>query len=46
MSSFLRWCKFNLVGAAGMVVQLGGLALFTRLTPGHYLCASAAAVEL
>jgi putative flippase GtrA len=46
MNTFLRWCKFNLVGAAGMVVQLGALALFTRLAPGHYLCASAAAVEL
>jgi putative flippase GtrA len=46
MNTFLRWCKFNLVGAAGMVVQLGALALFTRLVPGHYLCASAAAVEL
>jgi putative flippase GtrA len=46
MSTFLRWCRFNLVGAAGMVVQLGALAVLTRLAPGHYLCASAAAVEL
>ena len=29
-----------------MVVQLGALTLFSRLAAGHYLCASAAAVEL
>ena len=29
-----------------MVVQLAALALFSRLAVGHYLCASAAAVEL
>ena len=42
----IRWGKFNLVGAMGMVVQLTALALFTRWTDGHYLYASAAAVEL
>jgi putative flippase GtrA len=46
MSTFARWWKFNLVGAIGMVVQLAALALFARLVPGHYLVASAAAVEL
>ncbi|MGA8938306.1 MAG: GtrA family protein [Acidobacteriaceae bacterium] len=46
MSPILRWCRFNLVGAMGMVVQLGLLAVFSRLLRGHYLCASAAAVEL
>jgi putative flippase GtrA len=43
---FRRWGKFNLVGAMGMVVQLVALATFNRLAPGHYLCASAAAIEL
>jgi putative flippase GtrA len=43
---FIRWCKFNLVGAIGMVVQLGALALFNQWSAGHYLYASAAAVEL
>jgi putative flippase GtrA len=46
VNRFIRWGKFNLVGAMGMVVQLGALALFNRLAPGHYLYASAAALEL
>ena len=46
MNTFIRWCKFNLVGAMGMVVQLAALALFNRWAAGHYLYASAAAVEL
>jgi putative flippase GtrA len=46
MNPFLRWGKFNLVGAMGMVVQLAALALFNRLAPGHYLYATAAAIEL
>lgn len=46
MSPFLRWCRFNLVGAMGMGVQLGLLAVFNRLLRGHYLCAASAAVEL
>ncbi len=29
-----------------MFVQLAALALFNRCAPGHYLCSSAAAVEL
>lgn len=41
-----RWAKFNLVGAMGMVVQLVGLALLDRLAPGHYVYASACAVEM
>jgi putative flippase GtrA len=43
---FIRWWKFNLVGAMGMVLQLVALALISRWTGGHYLCASAAAIEL
>jgi putative flippase GtrA len=46
VKTLIRWGKFNLVGAMGMVVQLSALALLTRLTDGHYLCAAAAAVEL
>lgn len=46
MNPFIRWCKFNLVGAAGMAVQLGALAFFNHWAAGHYLCASAAALEV
>ena len=46
MNTFVRWGKFNVVGAMGMVVQLGSLAVLARLAKGHYLYASAAAVEL
>jgi putative flippase GtrA len=34
------------VGAAGMAVQLGSLALLNRWAGGHYLYASAAALEV
>ena len=46
MNPFIRWCKFNLVGAAGAAVQLGSLALFSRWAGSHYLYASAAALEV
>jgi putative flippase GtrA len=46
MKTLLRWGKFNLVGAMGMVVQLSALALFNRWSGGHYLLASAAAIEI
>jgi len=46
VNTFIRWGKFNLVGAVGMVVQLAALAFFCRLAPGHALLATAAAVEL
>jgi putative flippase GtrA len=46
LKTLIRWSKFNLVGAIGMVVQLGALAVLCRLLAGHYLVASAAAVEL
>ena len=46
MNVFLRWGKFNLVGAMGVAVQLAALALFNRWAAGHYLYASAAAIEL
>lgn len=46
MNVLLRWMKFNLVGAMGMVLQLAALALFNHVSHGRYLLASAAAVEL
>jgi putative flippase GtrA len=46
MNTFIRWWKFNVVGAMGVVVQLATLALLHGLVAGHYLLASAAAVEL
>jgi putative flippase GtrA len=46
MNAIVRWGKFNLVGALGVVVQLGALAVFGRLAAGHYLLATAAATEL
>jgi len=46
MNPFLRYWKFNLVGAMGMAVQLAALALFNRAFAGHYLYATAAAIEL
>jgi putative flippase GtrA len=46
MNTLLRWGKFNLVGAMGMGLQLAALALFNHWTAGHYLYASAAAIEL
>ncbi|MGD0912328.1 MAG: GtrA family protein [Terracidiphilus sp.] len=46
MKLLIRWGKFNLVGAAGVVVQLAALAAFNRIAPGHYLMATAAAIEI
>jgi putative flippase GtrA len=46
VNTVIRWGKFNLVGAIGMVVQLAALALFNRWSRGHYLLASAAALEI
>jgi putative flippase GtrA len=45
VNTLIRWARFNLVGAVGMAVQLAALAQFSRWTPGHYLYASAAAIE-
>ena len=45
MNTFIRWGKFNLVGVMGMVVQLAALALIDHVAPGHYLLATAAAIE-
>lgn len=46
MNAFVRWGKFNLVGAVGMAVQLGVLALINHAEPGHFMVATAAAIEI
>lgn len=46
MNIFIRWGRFNLVGVAGMAVQLGVLAVLNRLLAGHYMVATAAAIEI
>ena len=42
----LRWLKFNFVGALGVVVQLGALAVLVSVFRVNYLAATALAVEL
>lgn len=44
-SKVLRWWKFNLVGALGIVVQFTALFLLKSLLQLHYLIATALAVE-
>lgn len=46
MSTLVRWGKFNLVGAMGMAVQLASLAVLNRWWEGHYLVATAIALEV
>ena len=46
VNTWRRWWVFNGVGLAGFGVQLGVLAALNRLVPGHYLLATAAAIEL
>jgi len=41
-----RWFRFNVVGVAGMLVQLVTLAGLNHIVRGHYLLISAAAVEM
>ena len=41
----MRWMKFNLVGAIGIGVQLGMLALLTTVLRMEYMLATALAVE-
>jgi putative flippase GtrA len=43
--SFIRWLKFNAVGALGIPVQLGVLALLSSAFRLNYLFATALAVE-
>lgn len=46
MSRFVRWLRFNFVGVIGALAQLGALALLSRWWGGHYLLATAAAIEV
>jgi putative flippase GtrA len=46
MNAWVRWGKFNLVGAMGMAVQLGALAILNRLWPTHYLADTAAGARM
>jgi putative flippase GtrA len=46
MTTLLRWWRFNLVGAGGVVIQLAALALLNRWVPAHYLVATLCATEL
>ena len=45
MNSWIRWLRFNAVGAVGILVQLGLLALLTNALHVQYLAATAIAVE-
>jgi putative flippase GtrA len=44
-SGFMRWLKFNAVGAIGIALQLGALALLTSVLRINYLLATGVAVE-
>jgi putative flippase GtrA len=46
VSEFVRWLKFNVVGAMGMVVQLVVLAGLNRVSAGHYLWSTVVAIEV
>ena len=46
MNGLVRFGKFSVVGTMGTAIQLGTLALFNRWMAGHYLYATAAAIEL
>ena len=45
MTGWMRWVKFNAVGALGILVQLGVLELLTAVFEVQYLIATAIAVE-
>jgi putative flippase GtrA len=44
-STLVRWCKFNLVGGIGIVVQFAALFLLKTALHFNYLAATAIAVE-
>jgi putative flippase GtrA len=44
-SKFIRWIRFNAVGALGIAVQMAALFLLKSLLHLHYLVATALAVE-
>jgi putative flippase GtrA len=41
----MRWLKFNLVSAGGILVQTAALVVLVRVARAHYLVATALAVE-
>jgi len=41
-----RWIKFNLVGIIGAAIQLASLTVINHYIPGHYLYATAVAIEI
>lgn len=45
-SAFVRWMKFNLVGAIGICIQLTALAVLHSCIGMNYLLATALAVEI
>jgi putative flippase GtrA len=45
-ATLVRWCKFNLVGAVGILVQFGVLFLLKSGLHFNYLAATALAVEV
>lgn len=45
-SKFIRWCKFNLVGGIGILVQFAALFALKSLLHVEYLFATAMAVEV
>jgi putative flippase GtrA len=46
VNALARFAKFSLVGALGTAVQLTAVALLSRIAHGHYLVATAIALEL
>jgi putative flippase GtrA len=46
METAWRWGVFNLVGSGGFVLQIGAIALLTRLCGWHYGVATVVGVEL
>src|SRR5437016_606133 len=44
-STLLRWCKFNIVGGIGILVQFAALFLLKSVLHFNYLAATAIAVE-
>lgn len=44
-STLVRWCKFNLVGGMGIVIQFAALFFLNGVLHFHYLFATAIAVE-
>src|SRR5271154_2941605 len=46
LATLVRWCKFNLVGAVGILVQFGMLFFLKSVLRFNYLAATALAVEV